>query len=913
MKKMLLYCAIVTLPWTWILPVLSVYAATYTPPTTNRTKVDLSSQSWKFITSNTLTGAEVTGYNDASWAAVSIPHTWNSHADKTFYTNCWYRTHFTGSSNDTIGGKRFYVYFEAVTTVADVYLNGTLLGQHKGGYTAFIFDAANSRKDGDNVLAVKVNNFDNPGLPAQQAGWMHFGGIHRKVWSLITDTYNVDPTDYASSGVYITQSNVSTANANLSIKTMVRNYDATGKTFTVKNIVCDNSQTIVTTLQNNVTVNANSGNSIVITGNIPNPALWSMGSPDLYNVYTEVWVDGVLKDMVAQRIGLRYYSLTTNNFTINGVQKFLRGACLHEENEYKGNAVDSLTVKSQFDAVQDLGMNYVRLVHYPHPEFTYTIADELGIAISTETGDWGSGPDIRNADRDNNVKEMVKQKFNHPSVLFWCAGNEDSFAANVTRWAFIIDSIDGSKPVYFASNGANPPGVDFIAVNIYGGWYGGALTDFPQGDHYISESGAGGVVASHQDYKSATWTYDTWEPEEYQSLANEFKFNYLFNVNPAYVPLYSHWLLFDICDTKYKGMNSKGMLTYAGLPKDCYYIWKAKARPATPLVHICGKHWYLRTGERDVKVYSNRASITLSVNGINKGSKSDGAYTTTNGSVVNDVFFFDTVLSRGRNVVIAQDGAGNNDTAVIYFTGTAPDAPADNSEYITNLASGNANNPAYFINIPLQAQWPVYYQCDGNADNTFDSIPGVLTNARWIAARRQSDAALTTSLSFRINAVMTADADVFIMFTRQASVPAWITTAGFTNTNSTGRWRDNALNLVGYQLFKRTYTPGSTVSLSGSAIDFVVMVNRAGSSGIGSTPGGTLMPMKPSSFTFKTIGSNIIVPREIASGINSIAVYNLSGKLVRRIIGRKNIINLKKDFSVSNGAYIVRLEIMPVH
>ena len=274
------------------------------------------------------------------------------------------------------------------------------------------------------------------------------------------------------------------------------------------------------------------------------------------------------------------------------------------------------------------------------------------------------------------------------------------------------------------------------------------------------------------------------------------------------------------------------------------------------------------------------------------------------------MFFFDSVLSNGKNIVIASDGAGNADTAILYYTGTAPNAPADDSAYITGLTSSNANDPAYFVNIPLHAQWPVYYQCDGNADNTFDSIPAVLTNARWIATKRQSDAASTTNLSFKISTALTAGADVFIMFTGQTTVPAWITSAGFANTNVTGRWRDNSLNLVGYQLFKKTYTPGSTVTLSSSAIDFVVLVRPTGATGI--VPAAGQKNLRTALCAFKALGNNIIIPHDIPAAINSVAVYDLSGKLVRRIIGRENILALKKVSGFSNGVYIVRLETIPM-
>ncbi len=883
-----------------------VSAAVYSVPSTDRSLFDLSNQSWTFTKSNTLTGAEAVGYSDASWTVVRIPHTWNSHADKTFYTNCWYRTHFTGSSTDTTGGKRVYLYFGAVTTVADVYLNGVHLGQHKGGYTAFIFDATSSRKDGDNVLAVKVDNLDNPGLPASQDGWMHFGGISRKVWILTTNRYSVDPTDCASPGVYITQSNVSASHADLSIRTVLRNTDATSKAFIVKNIVCDSSRNILSTVQSTATVNAGAGGGTINTDSIQNPVLWNMGNAYLYTVYTEVWVDNALKDMVASRIGIRFYSLTANNFTMNGSQHLLRGACMHAECESKGNAIDSQIVAGQFDVIKDLGINYLRLVHYPHPEFTYNIADERGIPLSTEVGDWGSPSDIRNADRDNNVREMVKQKFNHPSVIFWCAGNEDSYAANVTRWAFDIDSVDGSKPVYFASAGANPPGVDFVAHNIYGGWYGGSLTDFPQGFTYVSESGAGGVVTTHQSYVADTFAYNAYEPEEYQDLADEYKFNYLFVAHPTNVPLYSHWVLFDMCDTKYKGMNTKGMVTYGGMPKDCYYMWKATARPGVPLVYICGKHWYVRTGSRSIKVYSNRTSVTLSVNGTAKGTKANGAYKTINGSVVNNVFLWDSVLSRGRNDVVASDGAGTADSAVLYYEGSdAPNAPADSSEFITNLTSGNAGNAAYFVNVPVHAQWPVYYQCDGNADNTFDTIPSVLQTACIISTKRQSDSSQTSALSFKIGASLKNSADVYVLCTQQSSIPPWISAAGFVNTGITGQWRDNALNLVGYQLFKKTCSPGASVSLAGSTIDYVAFVNAVTGTQALSAFVESARQSRLATFISKTYGEKVLLPDEFAYGKNLIEIYALSGKRLWRTVRSGNSIDLKRG---SHGVYIVKVQ-----
>jgi beta-galactosidase len=886
----------------------AVFPATYTVPPTGRTKTDLSGNTWKFITSNTLTGAQTVGYNDASWSTVTIPHTWNTHANKTFYTNCWYRTHFTGAPADTGGGKRFYLFFEGSMAVSDVYLNGTWLGRHNGGYTAFIYDGTATRVDGDNVLAVKVDNDSNPGLPASQNGWMHFGGIHRKVWTLSTNKYVIDPTNYASPGVYVSQKNVSAASAQVIIKTMLRNYDVTGQSYAVNNIICDSSGNIVLTLTDTVSVNANSKDSVVTTGMVPNPVLWGLGNPHFYTVYTELWVNGTLADMVPARIGFRYYQLTTSTFTMNGITSLLRGTDLHSESEYKGNAVDSPTVSSQFDAIQGLGMNYVRLVHYPHPVFTYNIADERGIGVSTEPGDWGSSTNVVSVARDSNVTEMVLQNFNHPCILWWCSANEDSYVADINRWAADIKACDTIKPTSFESDGATTTAVTYIFNHTYTGWYSGTIQAFPSGYHYVTESGAGGVITTHQSYKSLTFTVNSYEPEEYQSLVNEFQFQYIFKTNPTFVPLHSHWLQFDICDTKYKGMNSKGIETYSGFPKDCYYLWLAKAVPSAPMVYINGKHWYLRTAIRDVKVYSNRPSITLYVNGVAKGTKADGAYThPSGGSVINNVFFFDTVLARGRNIVIASDGGSTADTAVLYYEGAGPSAPPDSSVYITNLASSNIKDSAYFINIPVHAQWPVYYQCDGNADNSFDSIPSILANARWIATKRQSATDSTTNLSFTINPAIGKNATVYIMVTQQTTVPAWITSAGFTNTNVTGWWRDNNLNRVQYQLYSNTYAPGAAVTLGSSAIDFVVLVSTTTTTGIGphaaATPAASIMKAA----TFRAFGNRIVIPHAMLSKRMKVTVFDLSGKCVLESITGESTINLHKS-GESGTAYIVRIK-----
>jgi hypothetical protein len=174
--------------------------------------------------------------------------------------------------------------------------------------------------------------------------------------------------------------------------------------------------------------------------------------------------------------------------------------------------------------------------------------------------------------------------------------------------------------------------------------------------------------------------------------------------------------------------------------------------------------------------------------------------------------------------VTALDDQGHQDQAVIYFTGSAEPAPAETAALVTELQSTNPLNPAYFIDLPLRSQWPVYYQCDGQADNTFGEIPSILQEARPIATKRQSDPAQTAGLSFRINPRLDPQAvvDVFLLLTRQPHVPSWVLKAGFSDTGVIGQWRGNDLKRVPYLIFKRTAKPGASIALEGGSLDFLV-------------------------------------------------------------------------------------------
>jgi hypothetical protein len=273
---------------------------------------------------------------------------------------------------------------------------------------------------------------------------------------------------------------------------------------------------------------------------------------------------------------------------------------------------------------------------------------------------------------------------------------------------------------------------------------------------------------------------------------------------------------------KYKNLlNTKGLLTYAGYKKDIFYHFQSLLR-SSPVVHLVGRQYFLRTagpaGQGAVKAYSNAASLTLTVNGTAVAPLANGQYMHPNGTPIQNVFLWPNALTVGKNVISVDDGAGNVDSMTVYFLGTGTALPADAGARVANLTS--SVGPAYFIDVPVADQMPVYIDFDSTGDNTFDVVPSAVAGARLIATRRQSDAAKQTNLAFDLPAAAT----VYVMFTKEAAVPAWITAAGFTDTGAVGQWRDNTPKLVDYALYSQAFAAGSHVALTTSAIDYIVLV-----------------------------------------------------------------------------------------
>lgn len=829
-------------------------AAPAADPLTEFRSRQLLAGPWRFTNgSHPVDGANV-DCPDGTWDEVQVPHTWSGPGGNPTFREAWYRIRFNGREGLEPGG-RVYLYFEGAAAIIDVFVNGVSLGQHRGAYTAAVFDATEAIKpQGADVLAVKISNDRTDTVDCLPSGngrqlYRVYGGLYRKVWLLRVPACHVYP-EMASPGVYVSTKALSEATAELSIRTVIRNGGGAERTVVVRHRLLDAQGRIVATLQGTADLKPGATADCVTAGTVSKPRLWSPSNPHLYTVRTELLDDGQPIDAVTTRTGLRTIRIDKEKgFLLNDKPILIRGVNKHQETEYKLTAVDDDDLREDWRNLKELGVNCVRLCHYPHSRLEYDLADEAGILVWAENGHSNEG--AHSATGDRITREMVRQNFNHPSIVFWSCGNEAlEEAAGV--YAQVIQEEDRTRLTTYASNGQHPQPTDFIAFNIYPYWYV-TQAKFEPGARpfsgaYIAEHGAGGVISTHTAYGAEAHRVDHFEPEEWQQLVHEWTMPALFRHEPEKCRMYLLWVMRDLGDGKYRtAVNTKGLLTYSNFRKDSFYLLQSYLRPEHPVLHICGKTHFVRQNEagKGLKVYSNLPALGLKLNGQDLGRKDNGQYMHPAGMKVDNVFFWDITLQPGRNDVEVSDGHGRVDQAVLYHMTDGKPLPEESSALVQELSSSNPSNRVCFVADRIRDQWPVYYPCDGQADNTFDVIPEPLRGAGRIATRRLSDPQNVTTLSFTISA-RSKGAEVYVLHTANTTstlpgvrrdlskgskaLSEILTQAGFVDAGFEGLWRDNNLALVGCRAMVRHCRPGERVTIPGTAHDYVVLVKSAGSS-----------------------------------------------------------------------------------
>jgi len=600
---------------------------------------------WRFVREDVAEAAKP-AYNDQAWKAVSIPHSWGwEEADKgeKYYRGpAWYRVTVDGPTIAT--GQRVFLWFGAVSSVADIYLNGQRLGQHRGGFSAFCYEVTSVIKPGvPNILAVRASNGKFDDVAPLGGDFNLYGGIYRPVRVIVTSAVCVSPLDNGSSGLTVFQKNVSEERAELEARVELSCAGAGGEAVQLHLTVQDASGKAVAEATQDAKVSAQPVSLSLAVGK---PHLWDgVKDPYLYKVVAEVVKgDGTVLDRVEQPLGLRYFHVDQEKgFFLNGKLYPVHGANRHQEWFGKGWSLSSTDFEQDVVTLREMGATAVRLCHYQHSGEFLDVCDRAGLLVWSEVaavGGFGKTPEFE-ANVRQQLTEMIRQHINHPSVFVWSLYNEQHnspvFAAALGRLNELAHREDPTRSTIAATCRDNAPAInkvtDELGWNRYPGWYKGDAPGklFDQckgtshgGGYALSEFGAGASVIQHEDPPKHAAPKSKWHPEEWQAkvheeiLAAAAARPYIWGLFP--------WVMFDFASSgrnegDHPGRNDKGLVTADRLvKKDAFYFFKANWSDE-PMVYITSRRFVERDQPKvGVKVYSNTDVVALKVNGVSLGT-----------------------------------------------------------------------------------------------------------------------------------------------------------------------------------------------------------------------------------------------------------------------------------------------------
>jgi beta-galactosidase len=648
---------------------------------------------WRFFGGEESRAPEV-GFDDASWQRVDLPHTWNALDGQDGGGDYrrgpgWYRRHL--SLDASLAGRRLYLQFDGASLMADVYVNGVHLGTHRGGFARFRFDAtAVLRPGADNVLAVRVDN-GHLGIPPTAADFTFFGGLYRDVSLVSTDPVQISAMDHGSPGVFIDQVGVAPGSARILVRAELENHGALPRDVDVHVTVTDDAGGGVrrpACPEQSFRTHLEAGAAIEVskTLGIEHPRLWNgRADPHLYAVRVELHpvaangAPGALSDAVEQPLGLRTYSVDPlRGFILNGRYLDLHGFNRHQDWPDKGWAISDSEEAEDFSLLMDVGSTAVRVSHYQQSQSWYSRCDGAGLVAWAEIpfvdGALPTPEFLENAKQQ--LRELIRQNYNHPAICFWGVGNETSGPdadGVIAALAGVVRAEDPSRLSTYASDHEASDTknwhTDVVAFNKYFGWYRGAIADFapwldatkaayPQARFGMSEYGAGASIVQHAQDPAQPEARGRFHPEEYQCLYHEGYWAAL-RTRP-YVWAKFIWCLHDFAsdgrdEGDHPGRNDKGLVTYdRKVMKDAYYFYKANWSEAAVL-HITSSRFNDRRDPvTSVKVYSNATQVELEVDGKPIGTLSDAAGTR--------VFEWRGVrLAPGENRIAARARIGGRD------------------------------------------------------------------------------------------------------------------------------------------------------------------------------------------------------------------------------------------------------------
>lgn len=597
------------------------------------------------------------------WYWVNLPHTWNAidgqdGANDYYRGTCYYAKEF--EKNELPVSEMYYLEMNGANSSADVYLNGEKLVHHDGGYSTWRIDITKALKE-HNLLVVTVDNSVNDLVYPQNADFTFYGGLYRDVKIIAVSRSHFSLDYYGGPGIKVTPEVTGTA-ADVEIEVYLTNA-AQGQKICCS--VKDKEGQVV------VEGSRDASEQAILRLKIENAHLWhGRRDPYLYTAEALLMEGEQIIDKVSTRFGCRTFEINPDRgFILNGESYPLRGVSRHQDRWGIGNALLPEHHKEDMDLICEMGATTIRLAHYQHDQYFYDLCDERGMVVWAEipyiSGHMPNG-------RENTIsqmKELVIQNYNHPSIVVWGLSNEITMSGGKSTEDLLenhrilndlVHELDKTRPTVIAAVtmcDIHDPYIqipDVVSYNHYFGWYGGDTSmNGPWFDKFHKEFPKIPIGVSEYGCEALNW--HTSSPaqgdytEEYQAYYHEELIKQLYT--RPYLWATHVWNMFDFgADARNEGgengQNHKGLVTFdRKYKKDAFYAYKAWLSDE-PFVHICGKRYVDRVeDETKVTVYSNLPEVELFVNGKSLGKQESREH-----------FFYFQVPNKGESVLKAIAG-----------------------------------------------------------------------------------------------------------------------------------------------------------------------------------------------------------------------------------------------------------------
>ncbi|MCI6755295.1 MAG: glycoside hydrolase family 2 protein [Lachnospiraceae bacterium] len=601
-------------------------------------------QNWKFART-----AEIPAELPEGWESVSLPHTYNA-ADGQDGGNDYYRgpavyvrtLRTPGESKN----KEFYLECLGAAMTAEVFLNGTRLSRHEGGFSTFRVRLTEAlRPMGcDNLLAIRVDNSENDRVYPQKADFTFYGGLYRDVNLITVPQAHFALIPDGTPGIQVI-SEVDLAHRTAAVQVDVQTEGvADGETVELRIFGADDEDSQHAGGDTCQTVRAAvRDNHARGSFHLDPVRLWDgLADPYLYTAEAVLISEGEagdeesVLDAVGTRFGVRSFRVDPEKgFFLNGRPYPLRGVSRHQDRHGVGNAITPAMMEEDMAVIRDIGANSLRLAHYQQAQAFYDLCDENGILV------WAEIPFITKfmekgiQNTLDQMRELIAQSSNHPSIYCWGLSNEITASSLVTEELMenhrmlhkLCHEMDPTRPTVMAHAFMLEKDSPLIGIadlgcyNLYFGWYLGELDQndsfldeyhslYPERAIGLAEYGADANIQFHAEHP-AQGDYS----EEFQCVYHEHMVRMI--QDRPYLWTTYVWNLFDFAadgrdEGGKKGQNQKGLVEFDHKTrKDAFYLYKA-IWSREPFVHLCGKRFVNRAGETTrVRVYTNQERVTL--------------------------------------------------------------------------------------------------------------------------------------------------------------------------------------------------------------------------------------------------------------------------------------------------------------